>query len=405
MEYINRFYWLKALCLIISTGANASVNPKPFVIPELKEWKGSDGAFVPTEATKIVYAANNPELERIARIFAQDYQTMFGRSLEVVQGKGAAGDFIFSLRTDKKLGKEGYTIRVTDRVALSAPENIGVYWGTRTLLQIAEQSENHQLPKGTLRDYPDYPLRGFMIDCGRKFIPLSYLQDYVKTMSYYKMNTLQIHLNDNGFKQYFEHDWSKTYAAFRLECDTYPGLTARDGHYTKKEFVDLQKLAEQSYVEIIPEIDIPAHSLAFSHYKPELGSKEYGMDHLDLFNPEVYTFFDALFKEYLEGEEPVFRGNKVHVGTDEYSNAKKEVVEKFRAFTDHYIRYIESFGKQACVWGALTHAKGDTPVKSENVIMNAWYNGYAERNDKARIPFNQYPGRTGLHSPPGRILL
>ena len=378
MEYINRFYWLIALCLIISTGANASVNPKPFVIPELKEWKGSDGAFVPTEATKIVYAANNPELERIARIFAQDYQTMFGRSLEVVQGKGAAGDFIFSLRTDKKLGKEGYTIRVTDRVALSAPENIGVYWGTRTLLQIAEQSENHQLPKGTLRDYPDYPLRGFMIDCGRKFIPLSYLQDYVKTMSYYKMNTFQIHLNDNGFKQYFEHDWSKTYAAFRLECDTYPGLTARDGHYTKKEFVDLQKLAEQSYVEIIPEIDIPAHSLAFSHYKPELGSKEYGMDHLDLFNPEVYTFFDALFKEYLEGEEPVFRGNKVHVGTDEYSNAKKEVVEKFRAFTDHYIRYIESFGKQACVWGALTHAKGDTPVKSENVIMNAWYNGYAD---------------------------
>ena len=384
MEYINRFYWLIALCLIISTGANASVNPKPFVIPELKEWKGSDGAFVPTEATKIVYAANNPELERIARIFAQDYQTMFGRSLEVVQGKGAAGDFIFSLRTDKKLGKEGYTIRVTDRVALSAPENIGVYWGTRTLLQIAEQSENHQLPKGTLRDYPDYPLRGFMIDCGRKFIPLSYLQDYVKTMSYYKMNTLQIHLNDNGFKQYFEHDWSKTYAAFRLECDTYPGLTARDGHYTKKEFVDLQKLAEQSYVEIIPEIDIPAHSLAFSHYKPELGSKEYGMDHLDLFNPEVYTFFDALFKEYLEGEEPVFRGNKVHVGTDEYSNAKKEVVEKFRAFTDHYIRYIESFGKQACVCGALTHAKGDTPVKSENVIMSAWYNGYAEPKEMVK---------------------
>ena len=54
------------------------------------------------------------------------------------------------------------------------------------------------------------------------------------------------------------------------------------------------------------------------------------------------------------------------------------MVEKFRAFTDRYIRYVESFGKQVCVWGALTHAKGDTPVKSENVIMNAWYNGYAD---------------------------
>lgn len=76
-----------------------------------------------------------------------------------------------------------------------------------------------------------------MIDCGRKFIPMPYLQDLVKIMAYYKMNTLQVHLNDNGFKQYFEHNWDKTYAAFRLESDTYPGLTARDGSYSKKEFI------------------------------------------------------------------------------------------------------------------------------------------------------------------------
>ena len=55
-----------------------------------------------------------------------------------------------------------------------------------------------------------------MIDCGRKFIPMSYLQDLVKIMAYYKMNTLQVHLNDNGFKQYFDNNWDKTYAAFRL---------------------------------------------------------------------------------------------------------------------------------------------------------------------------------------------
>lgn len=248
---------------------------------------------------------------------------MFGHKPEVVQGKGGAGDVILAIRADKKLGKEGYTVKVTDRILLTAPESIGVYWGTRTLLQIAEQSENHQFPKGTLRDFPDYAMRGFMIDCGRKFIPLSFLQDYVKIMAYYKMNTLQIHLNDNGFKQFFGHDWSKTYAAFRLESDTYPGLAAEDGYYTKREFIDLQKLAENLYVEIIPEIDAPAHTLAFTHYKPEIGSKEYGMDHLDLFNPETYKFMDGLFKEYLEGDEPVFRGKKVHIGTDEYSNKKK----------------------------------------------------------------------------------
>lgn len=374
---------LKVLCLLTVfclTGnlSRATVNPKPFVIPELKQWTGKDGNFIPGTDAKIVCTSSNPELLRVAQMFADNYQQMFGQALSVTEGKAKAGDFVLSLSPDKKLGQEGYDIKIDDRVTLSAPTSTGLYWSTRTLLQIAEQTADHQLPKGTIRDYPDYPIRGFMIDCGRKFIPMSYLQDLVKIMAYYKMNTLQVHLNDNGFKQYFEHNWDKTYAAFRLESDTYPGLTARDGSYSKKEFIDFQKQATANFIEIIPEIDIPAHSLAFTHYKPEIGSKEYGMDHLDLFKPETYEFVDALFKEYLEGENPVFVGKRVHIGTDEYSNAKKEVVEKFRAFTDHYIRLVEGFGKQAMVWGALTHAKGDTPVKSKDVLMNAWYNGYAD---------------------------
>ena len=379
----NKFVSLQALALLVIfclTGSltRAAVNPKPFVVPELKQWTGKDGNFTPGKDTRIVCTSQNPELLRIARMFAGDYQQMFGQTLSVAQGKATSGDFVLSLSADKKLGEEGYAIKITDRVAISAPTPTGLYWSTRTLLQLAEQNQERSLPQGTIRDYPDYPLRGFMIDCGRKFIPMAYLQDLVKIMAYYKMNTLQVHLNDNGFKQYFEHNWDKTYAAFRLESETYPGLTARDGSYSKKEFIDFQKQAASNFVEIIPEIDVPAHSLALTHYKPEIGSKEYGMDHLDLFKPETYEFVDALFKEYLEGDNPVFVGKRVHIGTDEYSNAKKDVVEKFRAFTDHYIRFVEGFGKQAVVWGALSHAKGDTPVKSENVVMNAWYNGYAD---------------------------
>ena len=379
----NKFVSLQALALLVIfclTGSltRAAVNPKPFVVPELKQWTGKDGNFTPGKDTRIVCTSQNPELLRIARMFADDYQQMFGQTLSVAQGKATSGDFVLSLSADKKLGEEGYAIKITDRVAISAPTPTGLYWSTRTLLQLAEQNQERSLPQGTIRDYPDYPLRGFMIDCGRKFIPMAYLQDLVKIMAYYKINTLQVHLNDNGFKQYFEHNWDKTYAAFRLESEIYPGLTARDGSYSKKEFIDFQKQAASNFVEIIPEIDVPAHSLALTHYKPEIGSKEYGMDHLDLFKPETYEFVDALFKEYLEGDNPVFVGKRVHIGTDEYSNAKKDVVEKFRAFTDHYIRFVEGFGKQAVVWGALSHAKGDTPVKSENVVMNAWYNGYAD---------------------------
>ena len=70
------------------------------------------------------------------------------------------GDFYLTLKKDKKLGKEGYAIAVAKYVTVSAPETTGVYWATRTLLQIGEQSDNHALPHGTVRDWPDYSVRG-----------------------------------------------------------------------------------------------------------------------------------------------------------------------------------------------------------------------------------------------------
>lgn len=395
MRKVKRIVVLACSVFCLS-GAVWAQNAKPFVIPELKEWKGGDGQFAPTASSRIVCASGEAELLRVAQAFAADYEEMFGVRMPVMVGKAKAGDFVFQLKADKKMPKEGYDIRITDRVLVSAPETSGVFWATRTLLQMTEQSDSRSLAKGNMRDFPSYAVRGFMLDVARKFFTIDFLRDYVKFMAYYKMNTFQIHLNDNGFKQYFEHDWNKTYAAFRLECDTYPGLTAEDGFYTKKDFIDLQKLAENNYVDIIPEIDAPAHALAFSHYKPEIGSQTYGMDHLDLGNPETYKFMDGLFKEYLEGENPVFRGKRVNIGTDEYSNKDKQVVEQFRAFTDHYIRYVEQFGKQACVWGALTHAKGDTPVKVDNVVMNIWHNPYAQPRDMKELGYKMISIPDGL---------
>lgn len=364
-----------ATCCMLSAGALwADINPKPFVVPELKTWSGAEGQTA--LSGRIV--VKNAKLKAVAAALAADYKEMFGKELTIVNGATKGGDVVLSLKKNKALGNEGYTMNVGSAVEITAATERGAFWATRTLLQIAEQHKDGNLPKGKTTDVPEYKLRGFMIDCGRKFIPMSYLRDLAKIMAYYKMNTLQVHLNDNGFRQYFGGDWNKTQAAFRLECDTYPGLTAKDGSYSKQEFIDFQKLAEQNGVEVIPEIDAPAHSLAFTQYKNEIGSKEYGMDHLDLFNPETYKFMDGLWKEYIGGKNPVFIGKRVHIGTDEYSNAKKDVVEKFREFTDHYIKYVESFGKQAVVWGALTHANGDTKVKNKGVLMDIWYNGYAD---------------------------
>lgn len=401
---MNRYFHSLIIVLVCAAAfavTAVSQNAKPFVIPELRDWKGGKGSFMPQASTRIVYA--DPSLAEVARDFARDYQTMFGVSLPVEAGKAAKGDIVMQLKADRRLGTEGYTIDIkTDRVTVSAPEAQGAYWATRTLLQMADQSATRELPQGIITDFPDYPMRGATIDVGRKYFPLAYLEKLVKILSYYKLNALRVHLNDNGFVQFFQNDWNKTYSAFRLECDTYPGLTARDGYYTKQEFIDFQKNAASQYVEIIPEIDVPAHSLAFSKYKPSLGSEEFGMDHLNLFNPETMEFLDALFKEYLEGENPVFVGPRVHIGTDEFGkdypgfDRKEETIEKFRTLTDHYIRMMEGYGKQAVVWGALSVAPGETPVKADNVILDAWYNGYADPEQMVKDGFTLYTVPDGM---------
>lgn len=373
MKRIHSFIAL----LFISFFTHAQ-NTKPFVIPELREWKGSAGNFTISPKTIIVADAS---AKKVAQQFAADYKTMFRKTLQVKLGKEMKGRIYFTIDPAvlKERGGEAYQVEIGEGVKVSANSAKGLYWATRTLLQMAEQSAS--FPKGKITDYPEYPLRGFMLDAGRKYFSMDFLKATVRLMSYYKMNTFQVHLNDNGFHKYHDFDWNKTQAAFRLESATYPGLAAKGGHYKKTEFRQLQLDALKEGVAIVPEIDAPAHTLAFAHYMPELGSGKYGMDHLDLFNPQTYTFMDGLFKEYLQGPDPVFVNEYVHIGTDEYSNKDSVVVEKFREFTDRYIRYVESFGKKAAVWGALTHARGKTPVKVKDVLMYCWYNGYAEPRD------------------------
>lgn len=353
-------------------------NAKPFVIPSLREWVGAEGNFVLTSKSRIVVDAKNATtLMQAAKVFQNDLFELCKVKPAVLVGIPKAGDIFMSLDGNaSELGAEGYSLSIKDYVSINAAQYKGAFWGTRSILQILEQDTKlSSLPKGIARDYPKYEVRGFMLDVGRKYFTIDFLRDYVKMMSYYKMGDFQLHLSDNAFVQHYDNDWGKTYSGFRLENERYPELPTKGEFYTKKEFIDLQLLAESYGINIIPEIDVPAHSLAFSKAFPQIASKEYGKDHLDIKNPETYTIIENVFKEYLEGDSPVFRFKEVHIGTDEYD--KKEA-EPFRKFTDHFIKYVQSFGKDVRVWGALTHAQGITPVTSKGVTMNAWYNGYAD---------------------------
>ena len=343
---------------------------KPFVIPELKEWKGATGFFMPKQSVRIIYGA--PGLQKIARQFAADYKALFGVLPEIAEGKPCKGDFFFTIKRDKKLEKEGYDIVIGDYVKVSANEPVGVYWATRTLLQMGEQYKNGNLPKGHIRDWPDYGIRGLLIDCGRKFIPMNYLCDLACIMSYYKMNFMHVVLNNNGFKAYFNDDWNQTYAAFRLECETYPGLTARDGYYTKKEFVHFQEEAAERFVEIIPEIDLPGHSRNIASVHPEIRCNyppdtvsTNGYDYRSAWcvaREENYALLGDILGELCE----LFPSEYIHVGGDEVDMSQWERCPDCRAlmkregmtdphrledlFMERMAAILRSHGKRPAVW-------------------------------------------------------
>lgn len=282
-----------------------------------------------------------------------------------------------SVSPSSNLGEEGYLMSIgAGEVNIVVGGTVGRIWAAQTLAQLKASGAKAQC--GEIRDVPKYRTRGLVMDVGRMYHSMGFMRDLALTMSYYKLNTLHVHLSDNEIvkaSQAKTADWSKKYAAFRLECETCPELTAKDGSWTKKEFRDFMKWCRTIGVTVVPEIDVPAHSLAFTRVRPDFASREYGADHLDLDKTdEIIAWLKPIFAEYMTGPDPVFAGPYVHVGTDEYN--KKEA-EKFRRFTDLMLKMVAEFGYKPCAWGALTHATGETPViAGKDITMDIWHNPY-----------------------------
>lgn len=365
---------------------NKSDNEAPKVLPELAEWKGESGSFEVSEKTKIAY--KDESLKATAQALANDYEELTDETLEVVHGQGDEGDITLELTQDKSKGlqDEGYLIDIDDdSVKIVAETDTGAFWATRTLLQSFKQTGD--IPCGVTRDYPLYEVRGFILDVGRKTFTMDYLKQIVKQMSWYKLNDFQVHLNDNLIPIETLKDPMTAYSAFRLESDVKKGgngglnqqdLTSTDLYYTKEEFKEFIKESRTYGVDIVPEIDTPAHSLALTKVRPDLrhGTNGRENDHLALKDKydESLDFVQGIFDEYMKTDDPVFDSQTtVHVGADEY-NADKE---SYRKFSDDMLKYVQDSGRTARIWGSLTQCAGTTPVRSKDVQMNLWNFGYA----------------------------
>ncbi|MFX3635374.1 MAG: family 20 glycosylhydrolase [Candidatus Pristimantibacillus sp.] len=381
--------WVSLVCLLFMSiyvfpihPANAAeVNAKPKVIPSLQQWSGGSGSFTITASSRIVIGADSA-LASTASIFQEDLKEMTGRELPIVtNGSAAEGDFLLATlaTADSTIGDEGYFFEVEDFVTIRANTTTGVFYGTRTALQILEQdTAKSSIVKGAAKDFPKYVERGFMLDVARKFIEMRDLKQYVKFMSYYKMNDFQLHLSDNEiFSDNSRDNWNK-YAAFRLESTKYPELTAKDGHYTKQEFRELQDLAEARGLNITPELESPAHALPFTKVRPDLVKDNLPVDHLDITRQETIDFVQDVWSEYLDGNW--FDSETIHFGADEFDRRDSSNFDVYRQFLNTMNDFIKSKGKKAQMWGSLTNFPGPTVV-DQDIVINAWNNGWQNPKD------------------------
>ena len=373
------------------------VGVKPKVAPAVQQWYGKEGQSSITSDT--VLATGDSGFDQAATFYQSD---LASRGLELATGdKQAQKRIEFKKVENKGYGKEGYGITIQDGViTIEAATNTGAFYATRTLLQMGESN----LQNGEIRDFPSFSHRGFMLDTGRKFIPYDTLVDIMLNMAYYKMNDLQLHLNDNyiflkehlagknltqeeELKYVLEH--AKT--GFRVETDIVgkngQKLTS-DEHYTKEEMQNLIKLAKALHINLVPEIDTPGHALSFVKVRPDLmyqGSlSDYRGKHnvervamLDLDNKydETLAFVKSVYDKLLDGPDAPLHGvSTVHIGTDEYYGSR----ESYRRYVNDLIKYIKGKGYTPRIWGSLSAKRGKTAVDWKDVEVDIWSIGWQQ---------------------------
>ena len=357
-KFIAFFLTVLLMLNAVSFSAGAEQkNKAPKVIPAIREWEGATDSFTPNSSTTLVNSAGRESIEKVKVFFAE----MTGLELSVTEEASGNNEILFELdeALNETLGKEGYILVATpERIVITAPTEIGLLYGGITVVQSV--TADKAFPCGTAIDYPEYEVRSGMLDVGRAWIPLDYVEEITRYMAYFKMNEIHLHINDDG---------SNSYSGFRLESDI-KGLSSKDGYYTKDEYRAYQKKMLEYGVSVVTEIDTPFHSSCYKNAENPPPYLPGNNRCLDISKPETLEFVKNLLAEYMTGDDPVFVGKVVHIGTDEYP---REYAELMRKYTDELIDYVNSLGYTPRFWGGLGKDgfQGETPI-SENAQMNFW---------------------------------
>jgi hexosaminidase len=414
---INSIYLLNmAFLCMLGFAAGATPNIAPATMPSIREWTGAEGMLtLAKDASIVVDSKYAGKLTGTASTLHDDLKLIGSQDCPVVQGAAPQAGGIFLTLNDSEtgIGDEGYVMEVGDAVTIRAKTDTGVFYGTQTLLQILKRDSTHSVvPKGAARDYPSYGYRSEMIDVGRRYFQMSYLEGQIRQMAWYKMNMFHLHFTD----------WD----GFRLVSDTYPGLATQPA-YTKADIRRLQDVAKRYHVIIVPEIDLPAHAKAITDYDPKLRFTCPSMDTahwegatnggwmLDITRPDVREWIKKLLDEFI----PQFDGPYFHIGCDEWEyTAKQEACPELMNYikakgygspTDAFVDWInevnkqvKSYGKTTQLWNWWDFRQHSTIQPDKDIVVNVWTDSPKWFMDRGwKVVISTEDGPDALYVSPG----
>jgi hexosaminidase len=363
-------FTLIVCCVFIVIIGRAQSITRVSLIPQPAFLTENNQVFV-VPAKLTIITPDNEELKHIAAHLANRIKIASGRDVMIMQGNSAVtGSVFLNLSTNKTILKEGYSLLVTSNgINLEASEPAGIFYGVQTLLQLFPKQiesdttvsmQEWTIPGVTIRDQPRFGWRGLMLDVVRHFFTKEQVKEFIDEMVRYKYNILHWHLTDDqGWRIEIKSLPKLTsVGAWRVEktgtFGTFSPPTPDEprtygGFYTQDDIREIVQYAKERYVNILPEIDVPGHSLAAIASYPELsctrgtydvssgerfmiwppGGHFYGLldNTLCPANEKVYEFMDKVYTEVAA----LFPFEYIHMGGDETARNFWEKSEQIKA--------------------------------------------------------------------------
>jgi hexosaminidase len=409
--------------LMLNTAYAQDNDPNQGIIPAPASLIKAPGTFTFSKLTIIKADKPNDKAVALLKDFLLNNRQLKNRVIKYnPRIKGGATSVILTARGAEKLPNEGYKLTITPHKIIIIGKGAGLFYGIQTLIQLFPVAPTaiEKLPCLAIADEPRFGYRGMMLDVSRHFFTVAQVKKVLDVMAAYKLNNFHWHLVDG--------------AGWRIEIKKYPKLTQiggtrqqtmfgvnRDwpdgqpygGFYTQDEIRDVVKYAAERYINVIPEIEMPAHSEAALRAYPELmctpdtSVKTPARSINSIYCPteETFTFLENVLTEVMA----LFPSKYIHIGGDEANkepwkqsafcqNLIKQLnLKDENALQSYFIQRIEKFlnskGRSIIGWDEILEG-GLAP----NATVMSWtgeQGGIAAAKQKHNVIMT--PQTTGLY--------